>query len=95
MQVIKETVADFMRELKSKRGHSGKDGPERLLRVALSGEDLKHTRFGYLKKGVLGIEVDSSSRLYLLTMRKETILERLRKKTSAVRDVRFRLGGLG
>lgn len=95
MQVIKETVADFMRELKSKSGRSGKDGPERLLRAVLSREDLKHARFGYFKKGVLGIEVDSSSRLYLLTMRKETIMERLRKKTSVVRDVRFRLGGLG
>ncbi|MFA5115137.1 MAG: DciA family protein [Candidatus Omnitrophota bacterium] len=94
MQVIKQTVEDFMRELKSRKGRHKKDDPEQLLKEALSRQDLRHARLGYFKKGVLGVEVDSSSRLYLLSVRKQTILERLRKKTSAVRDIRFRLGGL-
>ena len=92
MQRIKYAIKDFLGELQKKRHASYKNNPERLLKSALTKKELGHARFSYFKKGILGIEVDSSSRLYLLTLRKEAMLEKLRKRSDKVRDIRFRLG---
>lgn len=81
-----------MLELGKKERRSTSGSPERMLRAALAKKDLQHVRFSYFKKGILGIKVDSSSRLYLLSLRKEDLLERLRKKLNGVKDIRFRLG---
>jgi len=94
MQTIKYAIKDFMLGLRKKERLSARSSPERMLKVALAKKDLQHVRFSYFKKGILGIEVDSSSRLYLLSLRKEDLLERLRKKLNGVKDIRFRLGAL-
>ncbi len=83
-----------MEELKIKQRAARKSDPQRLLQAALPKKDLQHVRLSYFKKGILGVEVDSSARLYLLNLRKETILEKLRRKPSGVKDIRFRLGVL-
>jgi len=92
MQTIKYAIKDFMQELQKKKRVAAKTGPERLLKATLAKKDLEHVRFSYFKKGILGVEVDSSSRLYLLSLRKEAILEKLRKKSGDMKDIRFRLG---
>jgi len=83
-----------MQQLEKKQCASLGGSPERALRAVLSKKDQEHTRLGYFKKGVLVVEVDSSSRLYLLNLHKQDLLEKLRKKLSGVKDIRFRLGEL-
>lgn len=92
MEAIKETVHNVIKSLEIKSRRSSKDNPQRLLKRAFTKKELGHVEFNYLKKGILGLKVDSSPWLYSLSLQKEGILAKLRKKSAEIKEVRFYLG---
>lgn len=92
MEVIKDTIQNVMQALEAKKKGSSEEDPEKLLKQALSKKEQKHIKFNYFKKGILGINVDSSTWFYQLNLKKQDLLTRLNKKSAGVRDIRFRLG---
>jgi len=81
-----------MRSLKEKKSAAKESAPETLLKKVFPKKELPHIRFSYLRKGILGVEVDSSCRLYYLMLQKEDLLAKLCSKSSGIKDVRFYLG---
>ncbi len=92
MKAIKDVVTQLMQTLESRKESASKDNPELLLKKVLSKKEFIHIKFHYFKKGVLSIKVDSSTWLYYMNMHKEKMLSRLNQESSAIHDVRFRLG---
>ncbi len=94
MEVIKDTVINVIRELSLKKGgDAGRYNPETLLKKALTKKELRHIKFHYFRKGMLGIEVDSSSWLYSLSLKKEKLITKLNAGPSlGVKDIRFIIG---
>lgn len=90
MDAIKDIVTDLMQGLKSKKPL--KDDPEVILKKVLSKKELGHVRFRYFRKGILGIAVDSSTRLYQLNLQKAQLLAKLGKKSPDIKDIRLYLG---
>lgn len=94
MEGIRGAVKEVMRRLETKKKTSPTTSPQFLLEQALSRKELKHIQLKYFKKGVLSINVDSSSWLYQLNLKKADLLARLEKKAVDIRDIRFRLGAI-
>lgn len=92
MEQIKETIEGLMRSWEKKKKSSSGGNPEALLKKALTKNELRHIKFNYFKKGVLGVSVDSSAWLYKLSLSKEDLLATLSKKLSTIKDIRFRIG---
>lgn len=92
MEAIKNTVINIMQGLEVKKRELAKVAPTSLLKKALTKKELQHIKFNYLKKGVLDLYVDSSGWLYNFNLKKEEILSSLNKKSSAIKEIRFRLG---
>jgi hypothetical protein len=90
MDTIKDVVAGVLKGLKEKK-HS-QDGPELLLKRILPKKELGHVKFRYLRKGILGITVDSSSWLYQLNLQKPVLLAKIGKKFKSIKDMRFYIG---
>jgi hypothetical protein len=94
MEVIKDTIAQFMQRLQSKKETASKDNPEIVLKKLLSKKELKHIKINYFKKGTIGISVDSSTWLYYLSLQKERLLEELHKASPLIKDIRFKIGDI-
>ena len=92
MEIIKDTVKNVMQAWEGKEKVSRKDNPEVLLKKVLSKKEWGHIKLNYFSKGILSINVDSSTWLYHLGLQKEDLLAKLRKKSEAIQDIRFRLG---
>jgi predicted nucleic acid-binding Zn ribbon protein len=92
MQLIKETIENLMHNWERKKKYSSHEDPEVWLKEVLAKKELGHVKFHYFRKGTLGIQVDSSSWLYQLGLKKEALLAKLRKKSPKLQDVRFYLG---
>jgi len=92
METIKSVVADVIDGLKTKKSVKGE--PEFLLKRVLPKKELSHVKFRYLRKGVLGITVDSSGWLYQLNLQKPQLLVKLSKKSGAIKDIRFYIGDI-
>jgi len=90
MQTIKDIIPDVIRSLETKK--RAQDEPEFLLKQVLPKKELGHVKFRYLRKGILGITVDSSSWLYQLNLQKPGLLAKLGKKSQAIQDIRFYIG---
>ncbi|MFH0912938.1 MAG: DciA family protein [Candidatus Omnitrophota bacterium] len=90
METIKDIVADLMQGLKA----SGptKDDPEGFIKKVLSKRELQHVKFRYFRRGILGIAVDSSARLYQLSLQKTALIAKLAKKSKNIKDIRFYIG---
>lgn len=93
MEAIKETVNNLMQTWEAKKKKSAALGdPEVLLKKALTKKELAHIRFKYFKKGILGINADSSVWLYQLSLKKEDLLAKLNKRSKMIKDIRLTLG---
>ena len=90
MQSIKDIIPDILQGLKTKRHALTK--PEALLKQVLPKRELGHVKFRYLRKGILGITVDSSGWIYQLNLEKPGLLAKLGKKSKAIKDIRFYIG---
>jgi len=90
MEKIKDIVIDVIQGLEAKK--RAQDEPELLLKRVLPKKELGHVKFRYLRKGVLGITVDSSAWIYQLNLQKPELLAKLGKKSKAIKDIRFYIG---
>lgn len=61
---------------------------------AIEPKAISHTKPVAIKKNILTIEVDSSTWLYMLNLKKRDILESMQKTLSKekIEDIRFRMG---
>ena len=92
MQTLKDTVECVMKALEEKKKGKAEADPQAWLKKTLTKRESGHIKFSYLRAGVLGLAVDSSAWLYQLNLRKQELLQRVRKKDSAIKDVHFYLG---
>lgn len=58
---------------------------------------VSHTKPAAIKKNILTVEVDSSTWLYMLTVKKNNIMKDMKKMLGDVKleDIRFRMGETG
>ena len=94
MEKIKDTIELVIRDLLAKKGGLNDEGPEAWLRKVLTKNELGHIKLQYFRKGILGLSVDSSSWMYSLGLKKEIILNKLKKYSADVKEVRFCIGDL-
>ena len=92
MEPLKNTLAALMRGLSDKKEGASGAGPEQWLTKALTKKELQHIKVKYFSKGVLGLSVDSSAWLYILSLKKEELLKILQKETPAVKNINLRIG---
>jgi len=92
MDTIKDVIGTFFKELQQKQQIRQKDNPEFLLKKVLTKKEIQHIKFNYFRAGTLGIYVDSSSWLYYLSLKKNTLLHKLKKCSNEIKDIRFSLG---
>ena len=67
-------------------------GPQQWLKKALTKKELGHIRIKYFNKGVLGLDVDSSVWLYILSLKKEELLKILQKDIPELKNIILRIG---
>ena len=92
MESIKDTISIVIKALEAKKlGLSG-ENPEEWLKKVLTKKELRHIKFNYFRKGIIGINVDSSSWLYNFTLQKDVLLAKLNRQSNAVKNIRFSLG---
>jgi hypothetical protein len=81
-----------MQILAAKQKVSAKENPAFVFDKIFSKETLKHVKFGYFKKGLLCIYVDSSSWMFQLNLEKDKLLGQFNKHQSKIKEIKFRLG---
>lgn len=94
MEGIKDTVFSVIKALDDKRRGQAGLGPEEILKKVLTKKELGHIKVNYFKKGVVYVNVDSSSWLYQMNLHKERVLAKVKKDSAGIKDIRFRLGEL-
>jgi len=92
MERIQDTVLNVIQGLEAKRQGLPNDGPETILKKVLTKKELGHIKVNYFKKGTLGVNVDSSAWSYQFNLHKEGLLSRIKTYTSAIKDIKFRIG---
>ena len=92
MEAIKDTVANVLKKLSAKKSETQDGDPEEWLKKVLTKKELEHIKFQYFKKGLLGVSVDSSSWLYMLSIKKEELLKNLKKLSGNIKDIHFSIG---
>jgi len=92
MEPIKGTVANLLKEWQKKSEKQG--DPEQWLKKTLTKKELGHIKFNYLKKGILGLSVDSSSLLYQLSLKKAELIKSLKKEEAGIKDIYLRIGAV-
>ncbi|MFH1198555.1 MAG: hypothetical protein V1650_00085 [Candidatus Omnitrophota bacterium] len=92
MEGIKDTVLSVIQGLEAKRQGFPNDAPETILKKVLTKKELGHIKVNYFKKGLLGLNVDSSAWLYQFNLHKEGLLSRIKTHTSVIKDIKFRIG---
>ncbi|RKY30936.1 MAG: hypothetical protein DRP74_05935 [Candidatus Omnitrophota bacterium] len=92
MEPIKDTINEVMQQLRSKKNETFPQGLELAFRQALKKQEKQHAKLEYCNKGTVCVVVDSSAWLYHLSLRKKTILKKLRKTSKTIKDIRFRIG---
>ena len=92
MELLKNTLSEVMRQLGDKKAVFQDSGPQQWLKKALTKKELGHIRVKYFSKGILGLSVDSSAWLYVLSLKKEELLKELKKENPGVKNINFRIG---
>lgn len=92
MELLKNTLDNLMHRLGAKKTAFQDAGPQQWLKKALTKRELGHIRVKYFSKGVLGLSVDSSAWLYILSLKKEALLKELKKENPELKNINFRIG---
>jgi hypothetical protein len=92
MELLKNTLDGLMRQLGANKTVFQDTGPQQWLKKALTKKELGHIRVQYFSKGVLGLNVDSSAWLYILSLKKEELLGVLKKENPELKNINFRIG---
>ncbi|MFH1853812.1 MAG: DUF721 domain-containing protein [Candidatus Omnitrophota bacterium] len=92
---IKEIINKVLRRLEKK----GSNKTEKILgawQKIAGGPALNHSRPVSVKRGIITVEVDSSTWLYTLSLKKKEILSGLQKelKEERIKDIRLRIGDI-
>ncbi len=91
MEPIKNTLHVFMEGLRVKK-EAPLNNPGVILSRVLSKKEHNHAKVKYFRKGILNISVDSSSWLYYLSLKKESLLKGFAEEMPQVKDIRFSIG---
>ncbi len=94
MEEIRETIAHVIKSLEEKKNSSGGGDIEAALKKVLTKGEIKHIKIQYFRNGILGIAVDSSSWMYALNLRKQSLVAALNESSCAIKDVRFSIGAI-
>ena len=92
MEPLKNTLAALMQSLARKKAGCLGAGPEQWLKKALTKKELQHIKVKYFSKGVLGLSVESSAWLYILSLKKEELLKTLQTEAPLVKNINFSIG---
>jgi len=92
MELLKNTLNDLMRQLGTKKTVFQEAGPQQWLKKALTKRELGHIRVKYFNAGILGLTVDSSAWLYILSLKKDELLQELKKENPELKNINFRIG---
>lgn len=92
MEAIKDTILQVFKNIEAKKPGSGALDPQEWFKNALTKKELGHIKFRTLRKGVVYLNVDSSSWLYYFSLQKERFLSRFKEKFSEAHEIRLRLG---
>ncbi len=92
MELLKNTLDEVMRQLGAKKTAFDGTGPQQWLKKTLTKKELGHIRVKYFSKGTLGLSVDSSAWLYILSLKKEELLKALKKEHPALKNIHFQIG---
>ena len=90
---LQDVLKGLIRGLRAKEGFT-KEEIQRKWKLAVGKRAALHTRPVSLRRAVLSVNVDRSSWLYELTVKKREILKKLegRFKKKKIKDIRFRIG---
>ena len=94
MEKIQDTVKKVMGLLATRQKGLPDTDPQVLLKNILTTKELRHIKIHYFKRGILGINVDSSAWLYHFSLKKDKLLTRMGKINNSISDIWFRLGGV-
>jgi len=92
MELLKNTLDNVMCQLGAKKTVFQDTGPQQWLKKALTKKELGHIRVKYFSKGILGLSVDSSAWLYILSLKKEELLKELKKENLELKNINFSIG---
>ena len=92
MERIRDTIESVIQGLMVKKTANKGVNPEEWLKNSLTKKELGHIKFHYFRKGILGVRVDSSAWMYSLSLKKESLLSKLREQTPNIKEVRFSIG---
>ncbi len=93
METIKNTIQQLMRQWQTRQLTQPEADPQALLKKLVAKKDLSHVGIAYFRNGILGLKVDSSTRLYSLSLQKEQLLAKLRTYAKTpVKDIHFSIG---
>jgi predicted nucleic acid-binding Zn ribbon protein len=90
---IGDIISQVIKKLDTKT-HGQREEVVQAWQRAIAPEALSHTRPVAIKKNILTVEVDSSTWLYMLTLKKKSILEAMKQALAKgkIEDIRFRIG---
>ena len=92
MEPLKNTLDALMQGLSHKKSGCLDAAPDQWLKKALTKKEMQHIKVKYFSKGVLGLSVDSSAWLYILSLKKEELLKILQKETPVIKNINLRIG---
>lgn len=93
MEPIKDTVENVIKKWEAKSKGGLRHNPQVLLKRIFTKKELDHVKFNYFKGHTLNINVDSSSWLYHLNLKKDKLLAKLHKDSgNIINDIRFFVG---
>jgi len=92
MEPLKNTLDALMLGLSHKKAGFPGAGPEQWVKKTLTKKELQHIKVKYFSKGVLGLSVDSSAWLYILSLKKEELLKTLQKEAPVIKNINLRIG---
>jgi len=92
MELLKNTLDEVMQGLYAQKTVSPGTDPQQWLKKALTKRELGHIKVKYFSKGVLGLSVDSSAWLYVLSLKKEELLDKLKKENPGLKNISLRIG---
>lgn len=93
VQSLKEILPEVFKKLEKKRDF---EKIERLWGLTVGNRADSHTKVAGFKKDILIVNVDNSIWIYELSLRKDKILQLLKKSEDlkSIKDIRFRIGEL-
>lgn len=92
MELLKKTLDEVMRGICLKKNDPSGEDPQQWLKKTLTKKEMQHIKVKYFNKGVLGLSVDSSAWLYVLSLKKEELLGKLKKENSKIKNISLRIG---